>query len=125
MTLVYFKKVVVETLLIHARELHPREGILLLRGKTKKGNIVVEDTLIPPFATYGRGFSSFPLHVIPIDFSIIGTAHSHPSGFPYPSIEDLNKFYGKIMVIVAFPYKSERNIAVFNREGEKMSFQVI
>src|SRR3989337_2264274 len=70
-----------------ARHLHPRETILLLRGKASKDVINVSDVLVPPLATYGRSFSAFPAHMLPIDFSIVGAAHSHPSGNLKPSVE--------------------------------------
>jgi len=33
-----------------ARELHPRETIMLLRGKRKKEALTVSELVIPPFA---------------------------------------------------------------------------
>jgi proteasome lid subunit RPN8/RPN11 len=104
---------------------HPREGILLLRGKVDKEKIVVSDTQIPPFATHGHSFSSFPLYMLPIDFSIVGVAHSHPSGASRPSTMDLNKFYGRIMTIIAYPYQTKRDIAVFDREGKALKYEVL
>jgi len=59
-----------------------------------------------------------------MDFSIIGTAHSHPSGSLKPSVEDQNHSIGKIIVIVAFPYQGKESVAVYNREGEKISLEV-
>jgi proteasome lid subunit RPN8/RPN11 len=105
--------------------LYPRESILLLRGKVEKHKIIVNDTQIPPLATHGNTFSTFPVHMLPIDFSIMGIAHSHPSGALHPSVIDLNKFYGRIMLITAYPYQSEKDIAIFDREGKKMEFKVL
>jgi len=105
--------------------LHPREAILLLKGKVDKNRIMVNDTQIPPLATHGNTFSTFPLHMLPIDFSIVGVAHSHPSGALRPSVTDLNKFYGQIMVITAYPYRSEKNLAIFDREGKPLKYEVI
>jgi len=121
----YLKRSVIENLLSYARGVHPTECILLLRGKVAENEVFINDTVIPPFATHGKGFSAFPLQSLPIDFSIVGVAHSHPSGVLAPSINDLNQFYGRIMVIVAFPYHSEHDIAVFNREGKALKFKVI
>jgi proteasome lid subunit RPN8/RPN11 len=120
-----FMKVIIEdellgSLLAFARMKHPREGIILLRGNMGQGEISIKEFLLPPFATSGRGFASFPLHMLPIDFSIVGTAHSHPSGSLRPSTNDLNRFYGRIMVIVAFPYTLSQ-VAVYNSKGEKLS----
>jgi len=111
-------------ILENAKVLHPREAILLLRGKVGKEAILISEVLVPPMARYGKGFASFPMHMMPIDFSIIGTAHSHPSGNLTPSIEDLNRSLGRIIMIVAFPYLGEGNVAVYNRVGERQVLRV-
>jgi proteasome lid subunit RPN8/RPN11 len=118
-------RTVVDSILSYAQMLHPREAILLLKGKVDKRRILVNDTWIPPLATHGNTFSAFPLHMLPMDFSIVGVAHSHPSGVLYPSITDLNKFYGWIMVIVAYPYRSEENLAMFDREGSRLEYKIV
>jgi proteasome lid subunit RPN8/RPN11 len=121
---IVFDSKVVDSLLSYARLMYPREGVLLLRGKVGKEKIVVSDVEIPPFATRGNSFASFPLHMLPMDFSIMGVAHSHPSGALKPSTTDLNKFYGRIMVIIAYPYQTQRDMAVFDREGEPLKYEV-
>ena len=122
---VLIERAVVDSILSYAQMLHPREAILLLKGKVDKHGIVVNDTEIPPLATHGNTFSTFPLHTLPIDFSIMGVAHSHPQGVLRPSITDLNKFYGRIMLITAYPYQSEKNMAIFDREGKSLKYEVI
>jgi proteasome lid subunit RPN8/RPN11 len=121
----FVEREVVESILSYAQMLHPRESILLLRGKVDKRKLVINDTQLPPFATHGKTFSAFPLHRLPIDFSVMGVAHSHPSGALRPSATDLNKFYGRIMVITAYPYQTEQNIAVFDRQGNTLKYTVI
>jgi proteasome lid subunit RPN8/RPN11 len=116
---------VIDSILSHARMVYPRESILLLRGKAEKQKIVVNDLQIPPLATHGNAFSTFPLHMLPIDLSIMGIAHSHPSGALHPSVTDLNKFYGRIMLITAYPYQSENDLALFDREGKKLKFKIL
>jgi len=108
-----------ESMLGIAREQHPREVVFLLRGKVERETIQVDDFLIPPLAVHGISFVEFPLHMLPIDFSIIGTAHSHPSGAQTPSIGDLNHFYSRIMIILAHPY-TLKQAASFNARGEKI-----
>jgi len=122
---VLIKQTVIDSILSYAQNFHPREGVLLLRGKADKHRILVDDLIIPPLATHGYSFSNFPLHMLPTDFSIMGTAHSHPSGVLSPSIGDLNNFYGRIMVIAAYPYQSEQNVAVFDREGTPIKYEII
>lgn len=119
-----FKQSVIDGILSCARIAHPNEGILLLRGRTSKDRIVIEDLVIPPLATHGKGFASFPLFALPIDFSIVGVVHSHPSGALKPSIHDLNKFYGRVMVIVAYPYESESDVAVFDGKGRLVRYRI-
>lgn len=104
--------------------MHPKESIFLLRGSGAPDGIVVEELVVPPFATYGQGFAAFPFHLLPLDFSIVGTAHSHPSGVAAPSLEDLNHMYGKLLLIVAYPYADERNMAVFNRSGMQLPLRI-
>jgi len=122
---ILIKRVVIESILSYARMLHPREAVLLLKGKVDKNRILVNDTWIPPLVTHGNTFSAFPLHMLPIDFSIVGVAHSHPSGALRPSITDLNKFYGRVMVIVAYPYRSEGDMTLFDREENRLKYEVV
>ena len=121
---VFVKRSVVDSILSYAQIFHPRESILLLKAKVSKHKLVVDDVQIPPLATHGSTFSGFPLSTLPIDFSVIGVAHSHPSGALRPSITDLNKFYGKIMLITAYPYRSEQNIIILDRKGQQLKYEV-
>jgi proteasome lid subunit RPN8/RPN11 len=111
--------------LSYAKACHPNEGILLLRGENKKDKIVIEEVEIPPLGVHGQGFSTFPLYMLPIDFSIVGTAHSHPSGVLQPSIGDLNNFYGRIMIITAFPYKTNQDILMLNNDGKSTKHEIV
>jgi len=96
---------------------HPNEIVVLLRGRKEKDDIIITDYLLPPFGLGGRGFASFPSHMLPIDFTIMGTAHSHPSGVLQPSIGDFHNFYGRIMLIIGPPYDQPR-VAAYNKSGE-------
>ncbi|MBS7610063.1 hypothetical protein KEJ19_05805 [Candidatus Bathyarchaeota archaeon] len=80
---------------------------------------MIEEALIPPFAIHGMGFSEFHRQILPMDFSIIGTAHSHPS------IRDLNSFYGRIMLIMAYPYDSQESLAVFDAKGKLLNYEIV
>jgi len=106
-----------------ARSLYPKEVILLLRGRKRKNLIEITDLVVPPLANYGRGFADIKLHMMPMDFSIMGTAHSHPSGNLNPSFTDLNHFLGIVLMITAYPFADEKNVAVYNRDGEKLTLQ--
>ena len=107
-----------------AKRLYPRATILILRGKKEKSLIRVSELVVPPLASYGQGFASVPFHMLPIDFSIVGVMHSHPSGNLTPSTEDLNHSFGIIIMIVGFPFESEQNIGVYSRNGEKLNLRI-
>jgi proteasome lid subunit RPN8/RPN11 len=107
-----------------ARRLYPKETILLLRGEKKKNSIKISELVVPPLATYGQGFATIPLHMLPMDFSIVGTVHSHPSENLTPSTTDLNHIFGSILMIVGFPFADERNIAAYNCSGKKLTLQI-
>lgn len=107
-----------------AKRLYPRETILLLRGKKVKDALRIVDLVVPPLATYGHGFANYQLHLLPMDFSLVGTVHSHPSGNKTPSNVDLNHFFGRILMIVGYPYASQQDVAVYNSHGEKLPLQV-
>jgi len=122
---VYVRREVITSILEYATACHPREGILLLRGRIDGERVFVEEVEVPPLSTHGLGFSSFQPYMLPIDFSIIGTAHSHPSGILKPSATDMNMFYGIIMAIAAYPYRTERNLAIFDGEGRRLRYEII
>lgn len=97
---------------------------MLLRGKKSSDVILVEELVVPPLAIYGDGFANIPLHMLPMDFSIVGTVHSHPSGNLAPSDVDFNHFFGRILMIVGFPFAGVQNVAVYNSQGERLRLQI-
>ncbi|PUA31234.1 MAG: hypothetical protein B9J98_07200 [Candidatus Terraquivivens tikiterensis] len=121
---VVFKKDVLVGLLEISRNLHPREAIVLLRGKEVGQDIILEEVLLAPASIYGEGFSGFRLDMLSMDFSLVGVAHSHPSGIPVPSVEDLNNMIGRVLVIVAAPYSGEDCVVAYNSRGERLQVVV-
>jgi proteasome lid subunit RPN8/RPN11 len=124
-TFVQFEETVADSVLTSAMSAYPKEAILLLRGKVGHEVILVNEILIPPLATHGRGFSDFRGVMLPMDLRLVGVSHSHPSGVLRPSIHDLNHFYGRIMVITAYPFHSYSDIGVFNNQGEIIPHEVV
>ena len=123
---VLMTKPVVDSLLTYSRLQHPREGILLLRGRKKgKEMVEVESLVIPPNAIHGDGFSSFSWNMLPIDLSFIGVAHSHPSGHAVPSDQDLLHATGRIMVIVGYPYSDESSVRVYDLNGRELPIELV
>ncbi|TRO53086.1 peptidase [Candidatus Bathyarchaeota archaeon] len=107
-----------------AKRLYPKETLLLLRGKKSKEGIRVSDIVVPPLAVHGYGFANLPFHMLPMDFSVVGTVHSHPSGNLNPSNVDLNHFFGRVLMIVGFPFASIQNVGVYDSKGKKIQVKV-
>jgi proteasome lid subunit RPN8/RPN11 len=121
---VMMSKEVLDAIFEGARRLYPKETVMLLRGKKKKDAVQITDLLVPPLATYGYGFANLPLHMLPMDFSIMGMVHSHPSGNITASDVDFNHFFGRIMMIVGYPYASQQNVVVYNCQGDKLPLEI-
>ena len=124
-SLVRFEKSVADSILSSAIDTYPRETILLMRGRLEQEEILINDLVIPPLARHGFGFSGFPNIMLPLDLKVMGVSHSHPSGVLRPSIQDLNHFYGKIMVIAAYPFQTYDDLAAFNSHGKKVPQRVV
>ena len=110
-------------MLMFAKERHPKEAVLMLRGKVSKESITITDYLFPPFATTDSISASYPIHMLPIDFSIVGTAHSHPSGSLMLSTVDMNNMYGRISVLMGFPY-GPSDVAAYNKQAERLIVKI-
>lgn len=121
---VRFTRQVVDSLLSYSKMAYPNEGILLLRGKSRKGVAEVTGVMIPPAAVHAKSFSSFNWWMVPIDMTYLGIAHSHPSGNYNPSQEDLLHASGRLMVIMGYPYADESCLGVYDREGNRVPFYV-
>ncbi|MDQ3970776.1 MAG: Mov34/MPN/PAD-1 family protein [Thermoproteota archaeon] len=112
---------VINGIISYSKMHHPYEAILILEGKRKKGEIYINNLVIPPFSVHGPFYSGFPINELPFDLKYVGTAHSHPSGSSLPSIEDLNHFYGLISIIICHPY-DEGDIHAYNSQGKELEY---
>lgn len=118
------KKECLKTIMESARKMHPKEFLAFLSVGWKKD--VIEEFVIMPQMIYGKSSSSFNLAMLPVDRSIVGTAHSHPSGNYFPSSEDLQTFRksGKVHIIVAYPY-NEQSWRAYDNMGREITVEVI
>ena len=115
------KQVVLESIILAAKNVYPNEFFSMLGGK----NRTIKELVVVP-ATYGKDFSSYRLDLVPFDREIIGTIHSHPSIYNHPSNADLDSFgkSGEVHLIISYPYDFN-TIKAFDNKGRKISLQVI
>lgn len=115
------KNSVLKLILEASKDSHPLEFAALLRAKY---NVIYELILIPTVT--GTRSAVYYFHQKPIDFSIVGTVHSHPSGSLIPSEDDVLIFsrFGDVHIIVGYPY-AEKCWKAYNRSCEEISIEVI
>ena len=120
--MILIKRDVIETIIEAAKNTYPKEFFALL-GSTKSS--IVDELVVVP-AIYGYGHTLIRSGLIPIDFNIVGSVHSHPGSSNMPSKADLNSFanFGRIHLIIAWPFNMD-TIEVYDINGEKLAWRVI
>jgi len=105
-----------------SKDSYPREFGALLRAE---GNIIYEIALVPGTIQSER-YTLFYMYNKPIDFSIVGSVHSHPSGVTLPSDEDLHMFSmtGSVHIIVGYPFNLE-NYSAYDRSGNRIQVDIL
>ena len=108
-----------------AKSTYPNEFGGLLRADLEKKDTIIELIMLPGTIS-GETHAIFKLHMLPIDFSIVGTVHSHPSYSACPSGEDLQLFrkHGKVHIIAATPYDTT-SWKAYNHKGDELDLKVI
>ena len=111
-----------DTILESSKSMHPREFAGFLRADGD----VIREVLLLPGMIHGDRHAMFNLAMLPIDYSIVGTVHSHPSLSNKPSKEDLQMFfkYGKVLIIVAMPY-NEKSWKAYDWNGREIEVEII
>ncbi len=118
------QKDVLDSILSYCQMKHPNEGILILKRKSKDGEVKIDGLAIPPFSETGPTFAGFPHSFLPFDMSYIGIVHSHPSGSAEPSITDLNNFFGLVSLIVKSPYDDD-SIFAWDSSGNSIPLSIV
>lgn len=95
---------VVDMMAQMGRANHPNEYGAALRAE--KG--VITELVLVPGMTGGDRHTFMNTWNLPIDASLVGTVHSHPSPYAIPSDADRQFFahFGHTHVIIAYPYNA-------------------
>ncbi len=108
-----------------AKSIYPNEFGALLRVDDKQKSTISEIILLPG-TVQGDSHAIFKLHMMPIDFNIVGTVHSHPSPFPIPSDADLELFgkHGRVHIIIANPY-NHSSWKAYDYNGKEIKIEIV
>lgn len=123
---VKIRKNAILSALAGAKAAYPNEFVCLLRGKKADGDLVIEDTLIPPGLMTSETMTSFSDWMLPYIEGLIGTFHSHPGGIARPSRQDRQLFSqkGGVNFIAAAPF-GLNDVAAFVGNGKRIGFEVV
>ncbi len=96
------KSEILELILQVSKENFPKEFAGVLRCEE---GIITEIMLLPGTISGGES-ALLRLHMLPIDYTVVGTVHSHPSQSNHPSGADLQLFrkFGYVHIITKVPY---------------------
>jgi proteasome lid subunit RPN8/RPN11 len=105
---------------------YPQEFGALLRVDRADKNLITEVVLLPGTIS-GDSHAIFRLHMLPVDYSIVGTIHSHPSSIARPSEADLDLFnhFGKIHIIVGVTPFGDVSWRSYDYMGRDVPIEII
>ena len=105
---------------------YPQEFGALLRVDRVDKNMIIEVILLPGTVS-GDSHAIFHLHMLPVDYSVVGTVHSHPSSIARPSDADLDLFshFGRIHIIVGVSPFGDVSWKAYDYMGHMVSMEII
>jgi proteasome lid subunit RPN8/RPN11 len=105
-----------------SKSAYPKEFAALLRAEKD----IITELILLPGTISGDSHAIFQFHMLPIDFSIVGTVHSHPSPIADASAADLELFNkrGLVHIIVAYPF-NEKSWKAFDGRGREIDIEVV
>lgn len=116
------KKGLIDDLLQASKNTFPDEFFCLLGGNAKQQS--VEEFVVIP-AVFGKQHTLVQDWLKPVDKSIVGSVHSHPSPNNFPSDADIRSFprFGEIHLIFAYPFR-EQDARLFDARGKEIKFEL-
>jgi len=105
-----------------AKDTYPNEFVATLRAEEG----VITELLLLPGTVQGTRSGILLLHMLPIDFSVVGTVHSHPSYNNRPSRADLALFgrFGNTHIITCLPYDMD-SWRAYDYNGNPVELEVV
>jgi len=105
---------------------YPQEFGALLRVDRVDKHMIIEVVLLPGTIS-GDSHAIFHLHMLPVDYSVVGTVHSHPSSIARPSDADLDLFnhFGKVHIIVGVSPFGTVSWKAYDYKGQEVSMEIL
>lgn len=112
-----------DSALASAQSAYPNEFGGVLRADPPG---VIGELLLLPGTTAGRRHANFQLYMLPVDLSVVGTVHSHPSGALQPSDADLRLFrsWGRRHLILGAPF-GPGSWRAYDGNGRETNLEVV
>jgi proteasome lid subunit RPN8/RPN11 len=105
-----------------AQETFPNEFVAAMRAEE---GIIVELLLLPG-TLQGEDSAILQLHMLPVDYTVVGTVHSHPGPSNRPSGADRALFsrFGYVHIITCLPY-NENSWRAYDLDGRPFELKVV
>lgn len=104
-----------------AQSVYPDEFLSMIREEDG----IISELILIPGTVYGDSHSFLNEWMAPVDFSLVGTVHSHPGYSNEPSEEDLQYFanQGGVHIITCMPF-DRKSWKAYNSRGEQMELEL-
>ncbi len=104
-----------------AIETYPYEFLAAL--KAEEG--VITELVVLPGTIQGDSHGILHTNMLPIDYDVVGSVHSHPGHSNRPSDADIQFFshFGGVHIITCLPF-DETSWKAYNSNGKRVSLQV-
>jgi proteasome lid subunit RPN8/RPN11 len=105
-----------------ARDSLPNEFVALLRAEDG----VIQELILLPGTLQGEDSAQIMLNMMPIDYTVVGTVHSHPGHSNRPSNQDLSFFrhYGGVHIITCLPF-DEKSWRSYDSQGGRRILPIV
>jgi len=119
---ILIKAELLEGILRLCREHHPREILGILKMEKE----IFNEFILPPGTLTSKISGIFSSSRLPLDRYYQASVHSHPSGNPHPSLQDLRGIFKgfNCHFIIGFPY-GIKNVRCYDKNGKEISYKVI
>lgn len=116
------KRATLRMVLEASKETYPNEFSATLRAKDG----IIDEIILLPGTLQGETSAILQLHMLPIDYTVVGSVHSHPSGVIVPSDADLQLFekFGRVHIIVGQPFDMG-SWRAFDFRGAEVDLEVV